>query len=369
MAEPTIAYIGLGSNLGDRQRSIRDALDLLGKDANIEVTRVSDMKETPPLGPLPQPDYSNGVAKIKTTLKPGELLAALKAVEDALHRERRGKWTARTIDLDLLLFGQESINTPDLIVPHRQMHLRSFVLHGLCQLDPDMVHPLLEERISVLAARLNGADYVLNPDVPQLVSVAGIIGVGKTTLAKQLVAALEAEILLEPYDTNPYMPEVYAGRKELALDSQLYFLVNRAGQLGREALSSYKIFLTDYIFDKELIYARCLLNGHQLRLYENIYQVFVERVAPPILVIYLQDSPAHCLERIHRRNRPYEQDITLEFLESLDSDYERLFDDWRVCPVIRMAAPALCAGDEATVERVATQVKAYVAPREEMAVR
>ncbi|MBN1359703.1 MAG: 2-amino-4-hydroxy-6-hydroxymethyldihydropteridine diphosphokinase [Sedimentisphaerales bacterium] len=361
MAEPTVAYIGLGSNLGDRQRAIGSALHALGRTAGVDVVRVSDIRETAPLGEAPQSHYLNAVAEIATTLTPGELLKALKTIEDLLGRVRREKWGPRTIDLDLLLYGRENIRLPELIVPHPQMHLRSFVLDGLCQLDPSLVHPLFKETVSELAARLAGGDFALNSNAPQLVSVAGLIGVGKTTLAQRLAVALEGEILLEPYDTNPFLPQVYAGKKELALDSQLYFLVCRAAQLGADALTPGRIFLTDYVFEKELIYAQQLLNEDQFKLYEQIYVAFVDRVATPALVIYLQDSPEKCLERIHQRNRPYEQQIGLDFLKGLYADYEQLFGGWKKSPVVRISAEKVRPGDDAAVRHLALQVKAYVA--------
>ncbi len=124
MAEPTTAYIGLGSNLGDRHRNIREALKTLDHNAAIEVGRVSDIKETAPLGQVSEPYYLNAVAELKTTLDPERLLSVLMTTEEVLGRTRRSKWGPRTIDLDLLLFGSEVIRLPDLIVPHPQMHLR-----------------------------------------------------------------------------------------------------------------------------------------------------------------------------------------------------------------------------------------------------
>jgi 2-amino-4-hydroxy-6-hydroxymethyldihydropteridine diphosphokinase len=325
------------------------------------VTRVSDIQETAPLGQMHQPNYLNGVAEVRTELKPQELLRKLKATEAALGRWPASKWQARPIDLDLLLYGLEIINDSGLVVPHPEMHLRSFVLDGLCQLNPGLVHPLLKEPVSELAHRLGGGNFAVDPDVPQLVSVAGIIGVGKTTLAKKLAEVLQGEVLYEPYGTNPFLPQVYAGKCELALDSQLYFLVNRTEQLDRNTLPRHKVFVTDYVFDKELIYARRLLNPEQLKLYEMIFQPFAARVATPVLVIYLQDSPQACLERIHSRNRPYEQRISLEFLEALDKDYRNLFAGWRVCPVIRIPASRLTGYSEAVVEHVVRHVRAYIA--------
>jgi deoxyguanosine kinase len=362
MAELTTAYIGLGSNLGNRERSIREALRMLADNGSVQVARVSDLTETDPLGPVSQPKYINGVAQVRTALSPQELLGRLKVIEAALGRPaEHGTWEPRTVDLDLLLFGDQTVQSAGLIVPHPQMHLRSFVLDGLCQLQPDLVHPVLREPVCDLAKRLGGRDFAPDPAVPQLVSVAGVIGVGKTTAARTLAEAFGTEVLYEPYDTNPFLPQVYAGRCELALDSQLYFLVHRAQQLSPEALTPGKAAVTDYVFDKEWIYARRLLTPAQLALYESIYRPFAERVARPVVVVYLHDAPRNCLERIHRRSRPYEQKMSLDFLEGLDEDYRRLFKQWMTCPVIRVPASSLTGYSEAVVEHLVRQVRAYMA--------
>jgi deoxyguanosine kinase len=365
MTEWVTAYIGLGSNLGDREPTIRASLQMLGSDGNIELTRVSDLKETAPLGQMTQPNYLNGVAEMRTKLGPQELLGRLKATEAALGRGPHAKWAARTIDLDLLLYGSRIIRENGLIVPHPDVHLRSFVLDGLCQLQPDLVHPLLQEPMSELARRLAGRSFVLDAGTPQLVSVAGVIGVGKTTLARKLGEVLGAQVALEPYDTNPFLREVYAGKGELALDCQLYFLVHRALQLGRDALEAGRITVTDYVFDKELIYARRLLDPIQLELYENIYRPFAARVTTPALVVYLEDAPAHCLQRIHLRGRPYEQQVGLECLEGLHRDYQDLFAHWKASPVLRVPAARLTGYAEEVVEHLVLQVRAYIAANEQ----
>jgi deoxyadenosine/deoxycytidine kinase len=236
------------------------------------------------------------------------------------------------------------------------MHLRSFVLRGLCQLSGTLTHPVLKESVDELAGRLHGLDFALDPESPQLVSIAGNICAGKTTLAKKLAKQLGCEVLFEPYDTNPFLPEVYAGKDELALDNQLYFLTARAEQLKPDVLAHGQPSMSDYVFAKELIFARRLLDARQFDLYEHVYHPFAAKVAAPVLVIYVQHPARSCLERIHVRNRPYEQKIELSFLETLSADYDRLFTDWKTCPVIRVQKT-----EDADVEHLGNQIRYYTA--------
>jgi len=357
----TTAYIGLGSNLGDRQGFINKAVEMLRQTADIEVTGISNLLETTPLMESEQPKYINTVAQIKTWLSPENLFAKLQDIENLLGRTRSEKWESRTIDLDLLLFDSQIINTPKLVVPHPQMHLRSFVLKGLCCFDADFIHPVLEETLSELAFRLNNANFTLNPDIPQLISIAGIIGVGKTTLAEKLSEVFNAKILFEPYDTNPFLPAVYAGNKDLALDSQLYFLTKRVNQLNPDNLEKGCIVISDYVFNKEVIYAKRLLNDRQLTLYQEIYKNLCTKVTQPVLVLYLKDSAENCLDRIRKRNRPYEQKIQPDFLKALAADHEVLFADWKICPVIRIQKSKFDCRRGEHISHLVKQIKAYVA--------
>ena len=360
MAQQT-AYIGIGSNLGDRKDYISKAVKMLAEAAQVELCKVSDIVETAALGKKSEPDYLNAVAEVKTSLTPEELLQVLNEIENSLGRERKEKWSSRTIDLDLLLYGDEVINTEILTVPHPQMHLRSFVLNGLCQLNNELIHPVMKVNFAELASRLNDCDFALEPDVPQLISIAGNIGVGKTTLAKKLAEYFSCEVLFEPYDANPFLPDVYAGKKELSLDSQLFFLTKRIEQLGMNSLLPGKIYISDYIFDKEQIYARELLNPKQLSLYEDIYNMLSQNVYKPVLVIYMQDSSQNCLDRIHNRNRPYEQRIEVGFLDNLVDDYENLFKAWKSSPVLKISTKDLDYSNKENLDNLITQVKLYIA--------
>jgi 2-amino-4-hydroxy-6-hydroxymethyldihydropteridine diphosphokinase len=138
------AYIGLGANLGSREQTMRAALETLGRCEGVRVVRVSTFIETEPVGGPPgQPPYLNGAAELRTALAPEELLEALQQVEDAFGRTREVRWGPRTLDLDLLLYGDRLIETPSLTVPHPRMHERRFVLGPLCEIAPNAVHPVL----------------------------------------------------------------------------------------------------------------------------------------------------------------------------------------------------------------------------------
>jgi 2-amino-4-hydroxy-6-hydroxymethyldihydropteridine diphosphokinase len=132
----TLTYVGLGANLGDREATIRAAVAALPG-----VVAVSSLRETDPMGRTNQPRFLNGVAALETALSARELLDVLLSVERELGRERLERWGPRTIDLDLLLYGDETIGEPGLTVPHPRLHERRFVLEPLAELDPELVVP------------------------------------------------------------------------------------------------------------------------------------------------------------------------------------------------------------------------------------
>jgi 2-amino-4-hydroxy-6-hydroxymethyldihydropteridine diphosphokinase len=136
------AYIGLGANLGDREATIARALELLAAYPGVELIAASRLRETEPWGFADQPAFLNGAAAVRTSLSAAELLNALLAVERELGRTRDGpRYGPRTIDLDLLLYGDEIIDEPGLAVPHPRLHERAFALEPLLDLDPELTAP------------------------------------------------------------------------------------------------------------------------------------------------------------------------------------------------------------------------------------
>src|SRR6185436_16530505 len=145
------AYIGLGSNLGDRRETLSRALEQL------RPRRVSAIVETEPWGVVEQPRFLNCVAEIETEIAPPALLDRLMEIERDLGRVRRQKWGPRTIDLDLLLYGDRRIVSPVLTVPHPRLHQRLFVLQGLAELCPDLAVPGHDRTVRELLDACRGA--------------------------------------------------------------------------------------------------------------------------------------------------------------------------------------------------------------------
>jgi 2-amino-4-hydroxy-6-hydroxymethyldihydropteridine diphosphokinase len=132
----TRAYLALGSNLGDRLANLRRAADLLG-EREVRVVRSSRVYETEPVGGPPQPEYLNAVIEVETELEPGDLLRTCLDVEADVGRVRAERWGPRALDVDVLTYGRDVIDRPDLVVPHPRMHERAFVLVPLLELDAD----------------------------------------------------------------------------------------------------------------------------------------------------------------------------------------------------------------------------------------
>jgi len=148
------AYVGLGANLGPKEVTLLRAVDLLAAEDGIEVLELSELHETAPVGVVDQPDFLNGALAVETSLAPRELLDVLLRVERELGRVREERWGPRTIDLDLLVYGDETVDEPGLRVPHPRLHERRFALEPLAELEPELQIPGLGA-VSEALARLD----------------------------------------------------------------------------------------------------------------------------------------------------------------------------------------------------------------------
>jgi 2-amino-4-hydroxy-6-hydroxymethyldihydropteridine diphosphokinase len=155
------AYIGLGSNVGEREENLVRAISLLDSSPGIRVLRQASLYETEPVGVEAQPWFFNTVVEVEAELAPGELLRRLKEIEKALGREDRGRWGPREIDLDLLLYGDLVMEEDGLVLPHPELHRRRFVLEPLCELAPELIHPRLGRPLRELLAGLDERKKVI----------------------------------------------------------------------------------------------------------------------------------------------------------------------------------------------------------------
>ncbi|MBQ6574675.1 MAG: 2-amino-4-hydroxy-6-hydroxymethyldihydropteridine diphosphokinase, partial [Lachnospiraceae bacterium] len=141
-------YLSIGSNRGDRKKYLDDGIGFLKNDKRVRVILVSDYIETKPYGKEDQDDFLNGAVKIETILSPDALLALLHDAENAAGRKREVRWGPRTLDMDILLYDDLVLNTPDLVIPHSDMANRDFVLRPLSQIAPEAFHPILQKSIA-----------------------------------------------------------------------------------------------------------------------------------------------------------------------------------------------------------------------------
>ena len=159
-----VAYIGFGSNIGDRLVHIQNAIHTLSKTEEITLQKISSIYTTDPVGYEAQAQFLNGVVAIQTSLSPLALLHTLKHIEAAIGRKHRIRWGPREIDLDILIYGNLCLQTEKLVIPHPEMHLRGFVLVPLAEIMPNLVHPVFQESIQTLRNRLEDDKSVLRKE-------------------------------------------------------------------------------------------------------------------------------------------------------------------------------------------------------------
>ena len=171
---------------------------------------------------------------------------------------------------------------------------------------------------------------------PTLIEIAGIIGVGKTTLAQALARELNSHLILEEYDKNPFLAQQFAGNHAADLPSELFFLLSRASQLNHQNIARHKTVICDYLFEKSRIFAGFNLDNHKLAVYNEVEKSVLSYITAPQVVIYLRDTIENCLDRIARRGRDYESSITKDWLTGLSNAYENLIENFNTCPTIKI---------------------------------
>ena len=164
------------------------------------------------------------------------------------------------------------------------------------------------------------------------IAIEGVIGVGKTTLARLLQPAFHANLLLEVFEENPFLSDFYSDRARYAFQTQIFFLLSRYHQQRRavpEYLHAGEALIADYTFEKDSLFAGINLCGDELGMYYRVHEALAEKIPPPNLVVYLRADPEVLMQRITSRDRTYERNMERVYIEQLNQAYERYFGEQR----------------------------------------
>lgn len=162
------------------------------------------------------------------------------------------------------------------------------------------------------------------------IAIEGVIGVGKTTLARLLQVSFDAELLLEVFEENPFLSDFYADRERYAFQTQIFFLLSRYHQQRRvvsDVLSRGKDLIADYTFEKDALFAGINLRGDELEMYYKVHEALAEKVTAPDLIVYLRADTEALMRRIAYRDRSYERNMEREYIQELNQAYENFFAD------------------------------------------
>lgn len=343
MNEPIKAYISLGSNLGNRLQNLQNALFHLNTEVG-STTAVSKVYESESWG-FDAADFLNACVTLETHLTPHEVLSKILLIEKMLGRERTNakEYTSRTIDIDILYYGNEIVQTDPLTVPHPKLQDRKFVLLPLADISPQFYHPILKKdtRNLLQECRDKGSirktRYKLFESRQELfsnlsfIAIEGNIGAGKTTLAQKVAEDFNGKLVLERFADNPFLPKFYEDQGRYAFPLEMSFLADRYQQFTDDT-SQFDLFknfmVSDYDIYKSLIFAQVTLQKDEFNLYRKLFNLMYREVKKPRIYIYLYQSTDRLLKNIQKRGRAYEQSIEAAYLDKINKGYFEFFKSY-----------------------------------------
>ena len=287
------ALIGLGANLGDRVATLEAALARLTSAPEIVLTSASRWHETQPIGgPVDQPAYLNGAAVVETSLAPRQLLLRLHAIERELGRERTVHWGPRTVDLDLLLYDDSVVESPELAIPHPRLGFRRFALVPAAEVAADWRHPLLGWNIRELLLHLDAsASYI---------AITGVPGVGKSRLAEALAKSSGARLLSTPYKCSP-SSRAAADSTGPNWEAEIEFLASRGRLLANtDWPRDASLVVSDFWLGQSLAYGLAMLAGEPRDKFRRRFAEVQSQAIAPRLIVWL-DAAGRSLDAEKRR--------------------------------------------------------------------
>ncbi|WP_338408865.1 2-amino-4-hydroxy-6-hydroxymethyldihydropteridine diphosphokinase [uncultured Flavobacterium sp.] len=328
--------LSLGTNKGNRLRNIENCLQLIHQEIGT-IIKVSKLYETPSWG-FDGDAFYNCALVLHTFSSADKILTKILKMEAQLGRVRNdtSEYQSRIIDIDLIAFDEEIINSENLQIPHSLMQNRRFVLLPMLDLNLDWKHPVFQKKIHELLeispdkSVCTIVQNLKNPldKIPleqfNYIAFEGNIGAGKTTLTTKIAEDFNAKTVLERFADNPFLPKFYEDQNRYAFPLEMSFLADRYKQLSDD-LAQFDLFkdfiVADYHIFKSLIFAKITLADDEYRLYRTLFDIVYREMPKPDLYIYLYQNTERLLQNIKKRGRDYEQKIPAEYLDKINSGY------------------------------------------------
>lgn len=283
-------------------------------------------------------DFLNCAILVQSTLSPNKIMDKILSIEKKMGRQRKkGGYTSRPIDIDILLVDAVIKESKKLTIPHPEMQNRKFVLQPLAEIAAQTDHPVFKKKIIKLLAETTDksqldkqSKWLVNPksdyDISAFnyIAIEGNIGAGKTSLATQIASDFNAKLILERFKDNPFLPKFYKDQQRYAFPLEMSFLADRYQQL-LDDIKQFDLFkecvVADYDVYKSLIFAKVTLAEEEYTLYKKLFHLMHKELPKPDVYIYLYQNTERLLENIQKRGRKYEQSIEADYLKKINQGY------------------------------------------------
>ena len=328
--------LSLGSNLGNRTQNLIDCVLALHTEVGT-VIQSSSIYESAAWG-FESAAFLNCNIVLHSTKTPDKILKAVQKIEKKLGRIKNNTtvYEARIIDIDIVSIDDFVVNQENLQIPHAQLQHRLFVLLPLQELFSNWQHPVLKKSVSELIAQTSDKNECVKLEKMPLpidkfnlqkfnyIAIEGNIGAGKTTLTTKIAEDFNAKTVLERFADNPFLPKFYKDQNRYAFPLEMSFLADRYQQVSDD-LGQFDLFkdfiIADYHIFKSLIFAKVTLAEEEFRLYKTLFDIIYKEMPKPDLYVYLYQNTERLLQNIKRRGRGFEQEISADYLEKINSGY------------------------------------------------